>query len=246
MAHVETHADVELDEPTLLEGMPGIGLVGKIATDHVISELEMVYFGSLHCPGLPQVAVYDSGSSNLYPPVRLYASEEHDLVVLRSDVAVSPTEVSEFATCVSGWIEEQQALPIYVSGLPTDVSGTEDRALYGVATGDAEERLAGHDIEPPATDGVWSGPTGALLGRAGEVDMDAVGLIVESDPQFPDPEAACVYINRAINPIAGVEIDDSGLRERAEEIRQEKQQFAQQMGQNNDDSSRVEARGMYQ
>lgn len=246
MAHVQTHADVELESPTLLEGMPGVGLVAKIATDHVISELEMTYFGSLHCPGLAQVAVYDSGSPQLYPPVRLYASEEHDLVVLRSDVAVSPMEVSEFATCVSGWLEEHQAFPIYVSGLPSDVTGTEERELYGVATGDAEERLAKLDIEPPVTDGVWSGPTGALLGHAGEVDMAAVGLIVECDPQFPDPVAACAYINRAVNPLAGIEIDDSGLRERAEEIRQEKQQLAQKMGQNGDDSSRVETRGMYQ
>lgn len=246
MAHVEIHADVELDEPTLVEGMPGVGLVGKIATDHVISELSMEYFGSVRCPGLPKVAVYSSGSSRLFPPVRLYASEEHDLVALRSDVPVSPTEVSAFAECVSGWLEEQSAFPIYVSGSPADVSDDDDRAMYGVATGEAGRRLTGHGIEAPGTDGVWSGPTGALLARAGEVGMDAVGLIVESDPQFPDPEAACTYLERGISPLAGVEVDDSELRERAEDIREEQQQFAQQMGGDGDDSSRVEARGMFQ
>jgi len=44
----------ELEEPTLVEGFPGVGpqfsgrrLVGKIATDHLVEELEMRYYASL-------------------------------------------------------------------------------------------------------------------------------------------------------------------------------------------------------
>lgn len=246
MGHVEIHEEVDLQNPTLIEGLMGVGLVGKIATDHVVSELGMTYFGSVRCPGLPSVTVYEAGDRTSYPPVRLYASEDHDLVALRSEVAVSPTEVADFATCVTDWLASENGTAMYVSGRPADVERGDDRELYGVATGAGDRLLADHGIDSPTTDGVWSGPTGALLARAEKTDMDTVGLVVESDPQFPDPDAACAYINQGVNPIAGVNVDDSGLRDHAEDIRREKEQLAQQMGESGDDSSRAEPVGMYQ
>lgn len=246
MGHVEIREEVSLERPTLIEGLLGVGLVGKIATDHVIAELDMTYFGFVRCPGLPRVAVYEAGDRETYPAVRLYASEAHDLVVLRSDVPVSPSQVDDFATCVTRWIAERDGMPVYVSGFPAEVEAEGSRELYGVATGNAETLLEDLDVQPPETDGVWSGPTGALLARADEVGMDAVGLIVESDPQFPDPEAACAYINQGVNPIAGVNVDDAGIRDHAEDIRSEKEQLAQQMGQTGDESSKAGPVGMYQ
>lgn len=206
----------------------------------------MRYFASLRCPGLPRVTVYEAGTQLTYPPVRLSASEEHDLVALRSEVPVSPTEVADFATCITNWLEDEVGTAVYVTGFPGDVEIAGDRELYGISTGAGDRLLADHGIEPPTTDGVWSGPTGALLARAREVEIDAVGLLVETDPQFPDPEAACAFINHGVNPIVGVDVDDSGLQEHAEEIRGEKEQLAQQLGQSGDDSSRAEPTGMFQ
>ena len=36
--------DVALDSPTLIEGFPGVGLVGKIAADHLIDSFEMTHY----------------------------------------------------------------------------------------------------------------------------------------------------------------------------------------------------------
>jgi Uncharacterized protein (ATP-grasp superfamily) len=33
--------DVSLDRPTLVEGFPGVGLVGKIVVDHLIEYLDI-------------------------------------------------------------------------------------------------------------------------------------------------------------------------------------------------------------
>ena len=90
MAHVQVHADdIALDSPVLVEGLPGAGLVGKIAADHLIEEFGMHYYGAIHCDGLPEVAVYRGESSDVLPPVRLYADQERDLLVLQSDVPVT-------------------------------------------------------------------------------------------------------------------------------------------------------------
>jgi uncharacterized protein len=245
---VRDGVEVDLDEPVLIEGLPGVGLVGKIAADHVVETLEMTYYGGVTAEGLPQVAVYEGGDREVRPPVRLYADGERDLVVLESDVPVSRTASVGFAEGLTDWIAERDCLPLYLSGLPTeDYDPTEVPELYGVATGGAGDLLDEHDVSPPPEAGVVGGPTGALLNRAADREIDAVGFVVESDPQFPDPVAARRVITDGINPVAGVSVDTDELVEQAEEIRDQKEALARQMQQaGEEESSQAQPRGMFQ
>ncbi len=228
MAHVQIVADeIELESPTLVEGLPGAGLVGKIAVDHLVDELDMTYYGALHCKGLPRVAVYEGDSSMLRPPVRLYADDETELVALQSDVPVSPKQASEFASCVTGWLDTNGVFPLYLSGLAEDPEGSPE--LYGVSTGSAEHRLDEAGIVPPRGSGMVSGPTGALLHRAIETDLGAVGLIVQTDPRFPDPEAARTVLEHGVKPIADIEVETDRLIEQADEIQQARKQLAERL-----------------
>lgn len=236
---------VELDAPTLVEGLPGIGLVGKIAADHLVETFDMRYYAKVVCEGLPRIAVYTEGDSALRPPVRLYADEDRDLVVLQSDVPISHEAASDFAGCVVGWIDGHDATPIFQSGLPAERSEAPPE-LYGVSTGRGAELLASAAIASPDESGVVAGPTGTLLYEAELADLTAVGLVVESDPQFPDPEAAHVLIERGIAPLAGIEVDTTELVEHAGEIRKQKEQLAKRMQQAGEESSRAEPLRMYQ
>ncbi|MDZ5811663.1 PAC2 family protein [Halorubrum sp. AD140] len=237
--------DVSLDEPTLVEGFPGVGLVGKIATDHMIEAHELGHYANVHCDGLPRVAVYREGNRALTTPVRLYADAERDLVALRSDVPVNPGAATEVAGCLDGWFEETGTFPVFLSGLGHE-KGEAPPALYGVATGDGGDALDRADVDDPPEAGLVSGPTGAMLAESLERDRDAVGLVVESDPQFPDPEAARVLIRDGIDPIAGTETPTDGLVDQAEEIREAKRDFAERMQQANEESSQAEPLKMFQ
>lgn len=236
---------VSLENPTLVEGFPGVGLVGKIATDHLVRELDMEYYASLDCEGLPRVVTYQGGEGRARPPVRIYASEDHDLLALQSDAPIRADAVDPVTNCVSSWIADREARPIYLSGLPAE---REERpSLYGIATGDELETLENHDIDAPPEDGVVSGPTGALLNRAAQDGDDSLGLIVDSSPQFPDPEAASVLLEDGVAPIADVSIDVEELVDRAEEIREKREQFARQMQQmSQEESSQAQPLRMYQ
>lgn len=230
MAHVVPVADVDLDDPVLVEGLPGVGLVGKIATDHVIEKLDMEYVATIDCDGIPRVAIYGDDTRNVQPPVRIYADEITDVLALQSDIPISRTAAYEFADCVTGWLDDNNALPLYLSGLANDdLDPTETPDLFGIATGDAASILDDHDIDTPPERGVVGGPTGALLNRASANDLPALGLIVESDPQFPDPAAARRLIKHAIEPIASIDVGTDALVDRAEEIQDQKEQLAQRM-----------------
>ena len=238
MAQIEERVDVSLSEPTLVEGLPGLGLVGKIAADHLVETFDMEFVASVHCEGLPNVAVYHGGSSEVLPPVRIYADEERDLLVLQSDVPVSPSAAGEFADCVTAWIRSNDAFPIYLSGLAEEKDTPP--AVYGIATGGAENRLEEADVSPPSEGGLVSGPTGALIHAAAEEDIDAVGLVVQSDRQFPDPEAARAVIEHGIEPLTGVDAETDALSDHAEEIRKVREEMAKRVQQNEDASSEAQ------
>lgn len=245
MAHVQVHRDdIELDAPTLIEGLPGVGLVGKIAADHLVDALDTTYYASCHCDGLPEVAVFQEGDPAYEPPVRIYADEAHDLLILQSDVPVSPTAAEDFSPCLTDWLEAQEGTALYVTGLPEEKDGVPD--LYGVASGDSATLLDEHDIDPPTENGVISGPTGALLYEANRRDLDALGLVVESNRNFPDPEAARVVLLDGLGPIAGVSVDTENLVEQAEEISKARENLAKQMQEAQEESSKAQPIGMYQ
>lgn len=245
MAHVQVHReDVVLDEPMLVEGLPGIGLVGKIAADHLVSEFDMTHFASVHCDGLPQVAVYKEGGSGVQSPVRLHADEERDLLVLSSDVPVSPKNADDFARCITEWNEANDVTPIYLSGLPAEKGDVP--ALSAIATGNADGLLTDVELDTPSQDGAVTGPTGALIYEAERCGLDSVGLIVEANKQFPDPEAARVILVDGVEPLTNVDVDTESLVEQAEEISQAKSELAEQMQQGSDESTSAEPLGMYQ
>ena len=56
-----------------------------------------------------------------------------------------------------------------------------------------------------------SGPTGALLHCARTDGLTSVGLIVESDAQFPDPQAAKTLLTNGVTPISSVEVATHAL-----------------------------------
>lgn len=245
MAHVHVRReDVTLDDPFLIEGLPGIGLVGKIAADHLVETSGMVHLADIVCEGLPRLAVYSEGDPTVRPPVRLYADEAANLLVLQSDVPISAEAATGFADCTVGWLADNGVTPIFLSGLPRDDESP--RTLYGVATGSGTDLLAETDIPPPPENGVVAGPTGALLHRASRAGLPSVGLVVESDPEFPDPTGAHVLLRDGIEPITGIDADTQRLVERGEEIRDQKENLADRMQAAEAESTRAEPLGMYQ
>lgn len=236
MAHVELHRDdIDLDAPTLVEGFPGVGLVGKLAADHLVDAFDMVHYGTARCDGLPEIAVYGEGDPDVRGPVRVYADAERDLLVLQSDAPVSPAAAESFADCIVEWFDATDVTPIFLSGMPSEREG--DPSLYGIATGDGAGLLSEVGVPTPTESGAITGPTGALLHEAQRVGLASVGLVVEADPKFPDPEAAGAVLEHGVGPLVGVDVDTAELVQKAEEVGQAKAQLAQRMQQGGEEST---------
>src|SRR4030043_168167 len=78
-----------LNDPVFVEGLPGVGNVGKLAAEHLVDQLKAVKFAEIFSKFFPpQVLVNDSGvirlvSNDLYYVKRPDAS--HDIVIMTGD-----------------------------------------------------------------------------------------------------------------------------------------------------------------
>ncbi|WP_435064958.1 proteasome assembly chaperone family protein [Halobaculum sp. EA56] len=247
MGHIDVVSERSFDHPVLVEGLPGVGLVGKIVADHLVETLDMDLYATVHCDGLPPAAAYAAGDRAVTTPVRLYADADADLLVLQSDVPVSPEAAEEFAGCIEGWFREESVTPLYIAGLRREGGAEGPPALAALSVADGDALLEGLDVAAPESAGLVSGPTGALLAHALETDLPAVGLVVEVDPQFPDPVAARVVLESAVEPIAGVDVNVAKLDDQAERIQRAKEQLASQLQQQEQENiSQAQRLRMYQ
>lgn len=251
MAHVtvETPA-VDLDEPMLLDGLPGMGLVGKLVADHVVAEFDMTYYGGVHCEGVPPVAAYRPEESSVRPALQLYADPERDVVALVSDVPVSPEDAPEFAACITEWLDANDITPVYLSGVNGSATTAEDRdgrpaELYGLSTGDGDALLDEAGIVPPRYAGIVTGPTGALLERAAEVELTGVGFLVESDDEFPDLDAARRVLDNGVSPLLNVDVDTDAFDDRSVEMTPITEAYLDQLRESTDGTTRAQPTPMF-
>lgn len=228
MANIkEVDSSVNPEDYFLIEGFPGTGLVAKISADYIKDHLDMELYAEVYSDDIPSVSVFDRDEREVNPAVTIYADPENSLMVLKCDVPVS-ANADDFVSSLVDWIESNNITPIYQLGIP---SRKEEKQLSGVAIGEASSRLEAAGVPKPSTVGGISGPTGAVLEKSKEREVESIGLTVDCDQQLPDPEAAKILIEEAIEPVTGIDLDTQELVETAEEIREQKKKLAEKMRQ---------------
>ena len=237
---------LELDRPTLIEGLPGHGLVASIAVDQVTDQLGLELYGTLFDETFPQVITFEEGMAR--DPVRVYATRDPAILTLQSDLAIPYPAFRPLANGLFDAVEEfEQA--IFLAGAPAE-SEAERGSVMGVATTpEMRDRLTDAAIDLAADPGVIGGVTGALAQACHHESIPTAVLIVKSHPYLPDPGAAQAVIETALEPLVDFDIDTAELEKQAADIQERMQQIAEQYQQLIEgDSQHPEAGmpGMYQ
>jgi uncharacterized protein len=241
----EKTTELRAKSPTLIEGLPGLGLVAAIAVDQITKQLELDQHGTIVSDDFPPVAAFDDG--RVRDAVRVYAGEDPAVMTLQSDIPIPPAAVDSLSQCVLSDLAEEFEQAIFLAGTPAE-SEDEIGEVVGVATtDDLETALVDAGITLADGSGVVGGVTGALLADCYHDDVPAAVLIVRSNPYIPDPAAARAVIEEALEPLVEFDIDTQELLEQAEEIQKQKQQIAEQLKQYQQQQDQQPAMpGMYQ
>ena len=76
----------DLDDPVLIEGLPGVGHVGKLAAEHLLEEFDAELVRRIHSEHFPPQVTVEEGRTQL-ASAEVYAirDAERDLLVLTGD-----------------------------------------------------------------------------------------------------------------------------------------------------------------
>jgi len=225
-ATYEPVTDRRATDATLIEGLPGTGLVAAIAVDQVTRQLDLTHHGNIVSDDFPPVLTFQDGLA--HDLVRVYQGTDPDVLTLQSDLALPPYSFAPLADCIIEEVVEELSRAIFIAGVPAE-SESRIGEVAGVATTDEMRDELKEAGVPLATDpGLVGGVTGAIAKACFHADVPAAVLVVRAHPFIPDPGAAQRVIEDALEPLVEFDIDTSELEEQAEDIRQQLQQLAQQ------------------
>ncbi|PSP83127.1 proteasome assembly chaperone family protein [Halobacteriales archaeon QS_6_64_34] len=234
---IDDIADPELDEPVLVEGLPGVGHVGKLAAEHLLEELDgelvrRVY--STHFP--PQVSVEDGRTQLASAEFHAVTPDDgRDMLVLTGDHQAQDNAGHYGLTTTFLDIGEEFGVEeVYaLGGVPTGELIDEYDVLGATTTGDLGDRLADAGVEfredEPA--GGIVGVSGLLLGLSGRRDRPAACLMGETSGYLVDPKSAQAVLE-ILQAVVGFEVPFDPLEERADEMEEVVRKIQQMEEQN--------------
>ncbi len=217
LTYIKEFKAIEAHDPILIEGLPGLGLVGKIAMRYLIKQLHAEKFAYLYSPHFPYfVLVNKKGNIRLLRGAFYFVKNptgQNDIILFTGD-SQSQTiegqyEIAEkmisFAkkhnvqaiTTIGGYRMETKEKPkVIVAGTNQDIL---NKALSAGAT-----------VSPSGSPIV--GTAGLILGLARFKKIDALCLLGETRGYLPDPSAARSVIE-VIRSLFNFSLDLSAMDE---------------------------------
>jgi len=214
-------ADVELKNPILVEGFPGLGMVGSIATEYLAKQLNAQKYATLHSPHFPyHVLVDKKGSARLLRgEFYVWKNEtgENDLVFLTGDSQAQTIEGQfEVANIILDFAEKKKVKTIItIGGYRSEVEDAPHVVAVSTSPALLENALKAKAVSSEAGTPIV-GTAGLLLGLAKfRKNMDAVCFLGETRGYLPDPKTAKSIIE-ILQRLLNVTVDLKGLDEEIE------------------------------
>jgi uncharacterized protein len=213
------------DNGAILLGFPGSGLVGTIALQYMVDQLEFEQIGSITSRYFPPLAMMNKGLVN--DPVRIY--QKNDIAAVVADIPIHPTICYEISNGLIDWLSHYK--PREVLTIAGIITNEPEKRVFGVATStEALQRIQDHTLLLPI--GSISGIASSLLMECKIRNIPAFGLLGET-VNAPDPRASAATIE-VLNKLYNLGLDTQPLIEQAVEIEQSMGKLAEEVQQSAD------------
>src|SRR3989344_4510878 len=111
MVEIKEIEKVNLKNPIVIEGFPGIGMVGPIAASFLAGRPCMRLVGTISSTHFPPIAaIHDYKPVS---PARIYACEDHNMLVLFSEFVIPAEIVLPLARELIDFAKSKKAKAIY-------------------------------------------------------------------------------------------------------------------------------------
>ena len=223
--YLDSFQDKNLVDPILVEGLPGIGQVGKLVAEYMIHMLAAEKIGEIHSIYLPPQVILEGNGIARLPrnEVYLYKAPEHHIIFLVGDFQSTSNEghylLSDAYLDMAQELGVKRIYTLGGFGVGHLVNGP--RVLGAVNREELKSEIEGVGVtfERDEPGGGIIGAAGLLLGLGSIRGIDAICLMGETSGYLVDPMSAANVLE-ALCKIIGVTVDPTQLNDRAAEMEQ--------------------------
>ena len=196
---------------TIIEGFPGFGLIGTIATEFLLEHLQTEKIGVIEMEEVPaMIAIHQN---KVIEPISLHYNKKHNLVLVHAinvgkDLA---WKLADLIVELSHTLQAREIISLEGVGSPNPTVG---RVFY-YATSEAKKNKKLEGVANPLMEGIIVGVTGALLAK--NVSIPITAFFAEAQSNLPDSKAAAEII-KALDAYTGLQIDPKPLVKQAEQF----------------------------
>jgi uncharacterized protein len=214
----ELEASAKLSRPSVIVGIPEMGLVGTIAASYLVEKLKLPEIAFVDSDLLPQmVVVHDSEPKE---PIRIFG--KGTLVVVVSEVPLMAVLSYELASELARWTKAKQGRMVGVTGIPSDdrveSAGQKTPAVLAVTNDEGIRSSIKAIGAKPFEHGIIASTYATLLRRCASLGVPNLTLLAECYAGFPDPGAAAAAVE-VLSKLLQIPIDVKQLLDGAEETR---------------------------
>ncbi len=197
---------------TIVEGFPGFGLVGTIASEFLIEHLQTEQIGKIIFNDMPaMVAIHEN---KIVEPLGIFYNQKNNLVILHAITAATHYEW-DMASTVAKLASDLQAKEIIsLEGVGSGAESEGSRVFY-YSNNDKNAKVFEKAGIEPLKEGIIIGVTGAILLRVEKIPISC--LFAETHSNLPDSKASAKLIE-ALDKYLGMELDYKPLLEQAQKF----------------------------
>lgn len=233
-AEVFEFKKIEMNSPIIFAGFVGAGLVGPIAINHIIDQLEMKEIGVIRSKHLPPSTVFMKG--RLRHPFRVYSDERGTVCAIICEITLRMEGLYSLVSSILDWAASKGSKEIVI--LDGVASNEHDNKAYCAAEEDLVRTMADRDISM-IPQGFITGLPGGILNECLVREIQGIALLAKANKISPDPAAAATLIE-ALNRFYFMNIDTAELKEEKDRLHSEFSELSQKYVEH-----REEISGMY-
>jgi uncharacterized protein (TIGR00162 family) len=218
----------KLKDPIFIEGLPGVGNVGRIAAGYLAEELKAKKFADLLSSHfMPFVLLHESSAVHVLKNEFYYwkaeKKDQRDLIILIGDSqSIDPEGHYEIIETILNYIKKFGVREIFtLAGLSIGEEVKTPKVIGAVSDPELVKKYQkyGIDFDTGSKVGTIAGASGLLLGMGRYYGMKGVCLLGETVgfPLIPDPKSAEVVL-KALAKILNIKLDLSKLQKKIKEM----------------------------
>lgn len=219
--------EVDLKDHILIEGFPGIGLVGTIAAGYIIEKRDMKPIGHILSDRFPPMTTIHEGRP--FFPARIYKDPNAKFCVLLSEFVIPSITVSELSKKILEFSKNNGIKKIIsLAGMTSAKKEISSPKVFAIVSNqEMEDYLKSKNVEI-IKEGITTGVSGVLIARCSIKNFPAASLLVESKHGYPDPSAAAALIN-SLDSLLGLKVDTKDLLAEAKQVEEKMKKLLSQI-----------------